>query len=293
MDYEVIKRGENSFYTSFHVPSCFHGSIIGQKGATRKRLEMETKTLIKVPNRGSQDPVMVTGQCERDVVAARKKIEDIVSAARRRNDITHFLSIPCCTSGVKEVFGKFKETVLTELAIEGVTEVFFQVPEKLHITLTGMVLMDDEERKIAKNILHDEESAVKDILGEFGDNIEFHISGIDCMTDDHEAAGVLFAKIHSEAVQKIADHLERAYRKHSISKNRDRESVKLHMTIMNVAFDKDESGRFKKNKFNAKPILEKFHELNFGTIPLTEVHLSQRKAYDDKGYYKATTKLTF
>ncbi|GAB0086826.1 Activating signal cointegrator 1 complex subunit 1 [Sergentomyia squamirostris] len=113
MDFAIEKTKEGSFRTSFHVPSCFHGSIIGQKGATRKRLEMDTKCLIQVPSRGSKQPIVVTAQREEDAIAARKKIEDIVFSSRRRQDITHFPSLPCCQDSVVESFAKFKNSILS------------------------------------------------------------------------------------------------------------------------------------------------------------------------------------
>uniref|UniRef100_A0A7G3AZQ2 Putative transcription coactivator complex n=1 Tax=Lutzomyia longipalpis TaxID=7200 RepID=A0A7G3AZQ2_LUTLO len=292
VDYEIERTAENSFRIAFHVPSVFHGAIIGQKGATRRRLEMETRSLIKVPNKGTKDPIIVTAQREADVVAARKKIGDIALACRKRQEMTHFFSFPCCTEEVKEAFRKFKEAVLAGAPADTFPDVLFQIPEKLHVTLSYMVLMDNEEREMVKNILHREETAIREILAGFQGNTSVKICGLDSMNDDPEATRVLFAKIQSEALQNIADHLHRIVRKSEFFIGKDKSSVKLHMTLMNVSFDKDDDGKFKRGvTFNAKKILQDFGDYTFGEIPLTEIHLSQRKSYDEQGYYKATTKL--
>ncbi|XP_055700730.1 activating signal cointegrator 1 complex subunit 1 [Phlebotomus papatasi] len=295
MDYEIESTGTDTFRTTFHVPAAFHGSIIGQKGAVRKRLEMETKSLINVPERGSKAPIVVTGRKEGDVIAARKKIEDIVASSRRRNDITHFLSIPCNSEEIKTAFGRFKEALFSGPPIEGLTEDMMQVPEKLHLTLTTMVLMDDQERKLAKNILHDEEDNIKAILAEFGGKAEVQIEGLDSMTDDPQATKVLYAKVQSEALQRIADHFECVYGKLRLGKEQKRSSVKLHMTVISsrfADFEAEKAGNHKKTQpFNATKIFEDFKDFAFGKVPLTEVHLSQRGTYDDRGYYKATSVL--
>ncbi|XP_059615772.1 activating signal cointegrator 1 complex subunit 1-like [Phlebotomus argentipes] len=296
IDYEINRTGANSFNTSFHVPSAFHGNIIGQKGATRKRLENETRSLIQVPQRGSQGPIVVTAQRETDVVAARKKIEDIVASARQRNDITHFLSVPCCNDSVKATFGQFREAVLAALPADCLPEMV-QIPEKLHMTLSVMILMDDKERTLAKDLLHGEQDAIRAILADFGGKAEVTIRGVDIMNDDPEATKVVYAKVESEALQRIADHLDGAFRKKRLGKsNRHQDSVKLHMTVINSAFAAIEQEEPKKFvpfvTFNSSRILQEFKDVFFGSFPLTEIHLSQRTSFDDKGYYRATTILS-
>ena len=45
-DIETTAKG---YRLTWHIPSAFHKYIIGKKGETKKRLEIETRTLIKVP----------------------------------------------------------------------------------------------------------------------------------------------------------------------------------------------------------------------------------------------------
>uniref|UniRef100_A0A6B2EGG3 Putative transcription coactivator complex n=1 Tax=Phlebotomus kandelakii TaxID=1109342 RepID=A0A6B2EGG3_9DIPT len=294
MDYDIQKTGETSFSSSFHVPAAFHGGIIGQKGATRKRLEKETRCLIQVPSRGSQAPIVVTGQREEDVVVARRKIDDVVASARRRNDFTHFLSIRCCTDEIKKAFARFQEAVKSGSPVDGLTDDMFQIPEKLHLTITIMILMDDQERKMVKELLHGEKDAIMAILSDFGGKAEIKIEGLDIMNDDPEATTVLHAKVHSEALQCIADYLEAVFGRKRLSRQKTRDHVKLHMTLVNSRFaTKDQEGPKKFVPFNATNILQELKDFSFGTIPLTEIHLSQRSAYDDTGFYKATTTLSF
>ena len=41
------------------VPTEFHGSIIGKKGETKRKLEEETGTVIDVPKMGSKSSAVV------------------------------------------------------------------------------------------------------------------------------------------------------------------------------------------------------------------------------------------
>uniref|UniRef100_A0A1B0GIH9 K Homology domain-containing protein n=1 Tax=Lutzomyia longipalpis TaxID=7200 RepID=A0A1B0GIH9_LUTLO len=289
---KVEKIGEDYFRMIFHVPSAFYGHIIGQGGATLRLMEEDTRTIIRLPKPGTDDMITVKGRRVEYLEAARNKIYDIVDTYRTRG-MTHFFSINCATEAVKEAYGKFKEAVQEAYSPEGLPEIYFQKPEKLHITLSGMLLNNDQDRQMAVDLLHGEEEAIRKIMEKFPGKAHIKIQGLMTMNDNPEKAKVLYARIHSEALEEIAEHLDRLNRKSGLYTGSIRKTtVQLHMTLMNVAYDKDDNGRFKKgNTINAKKILEDFGDYSFGEVPLTEIHLSQRKSYDDDGYYTAFTKL--
>lgn len=49
---DVIENASGSYSTSMIIPSALCGVVIGAKGATKKRIEQETKTHISVPPQG-------------------------------------------------------------------------------------------------------------------------------------------------------------------------------------------------------------------------------------------------
>ena len=52
-----IEETENGFRLSLDVPSDYWKFIIGKKGETKKRLENETRTQIKIPGRGREGEI--------------------------------------------------------------------------------------------------------------------------------------------------------------------------------------------------------------------------------------------
>ncbi|CAG2061412.1 unnamed protein product, partial [Timema podura] len=56
-DFEVETTEAGRFRTSFHVPRVYFPYVIGQKGNTRRRLENETKTQIRVPKMGQDGDI--------------------------------------------------------------------------------------------------------------------------------------------------------------------------------------------------------------------------------------------
>lgn len=89
----------------------------------------------------------------------------------------------------------------------------------------------------------------------------------------------------------------------------DRDSVKLHMTLINVANtstdDDDNNGDDNgikatnnnehrkpcKKSFDARNILDKYADYEFGQQTLTEVHLAIMKSKEKNGFYKCTTSI--
>lgn len=87
--------------------SAFHGVIIGGKGSTRKRIESETKTTIKVPKAGENGNIEIIGATKQSVSSARRRVDMIVLATRTKQQSTHFMCVPVIQSAIKENYVKF------------------------------------------------------------------------------------------------------------------------------------------------------------------------------------------
>lgn len=77
-----------------------------------------------------------------------------------------------------------------------------------------------------------------------------------------------------------------------------RDSVKLHMTLINVTNktddDDDASSGTAIKGFDARHILDKYADYNFGEQSLVEIHLAIMKSNDTKnGFYKCSSSIQF
>lgn len=78
-----------------------------------------------------------------------------------------------------------------------------------------------------------------------------------------------------------------------------RDTVKLHMTVINAKNDKsdddDEAGNRRKppKKFDARHILDRYADYEFGSQELNQIHIAVMKSKDADGFYKCTTSIEF
>lgn len=282
-EYEVEELENSTYRTAFHVPRAFYGGIIGQKGMTKKRIESETKTEIFIPGiRDTKDTLItVKGRSRQDVCTARRRLDLTIESLRRKTPPTHFTCVPACTEEIKKSFNAWKESILSD-DIPGIDEDLFMGAERLHITFNACTLLDDEERVRAAQIFND--------CQEFLMNqppIEVNLCGLEIMNDDASSVKVLYARIDCPPLQVLADHIMDKFRQARLNKDEFRESVKLHMTLMNGR------GRKEKNPasldvFDARLILKKYADYNFGKFIVNEVHLSQMHTAGANGFYVAT-----
>ena len=52
-----LEKTDSGYKTVLSVPAAYFGFIIGKKGETKKRLENETRTQIKIPKTGQEGDV--------------------------------------------------------------------------------------------------------------------------------------------------------------------------------------------------------------------------------------------
>lgn len=162
---------------------------------TKKRVESETKTQIRVPDKQrAQNDVVITGPNRDSIRKSRHRIEMIVLAARNKKPCTHFISIPITSTEIKRRFTAMKQKIMdSEYKID---ENLFMHEDKLHLTVVPMSLMDNEDREqAAKMLRHCDETIVQPILQRFKD-CRMKVSGVECMNDDFSAADVVYAKVN-------------------------------------------------------------------------------------------------
>ncbi|CAH2000562.1 unnamed protein product [Acanthoscelides obtectus] len=275
--YDILLTKSGKFMTSFYVPSSLLAYIIGPKGSKLKSLQRNTNTLIKVPRVNEKGDVKVTGDTERSVASARTQISLIVMQRKDKVPFSHFVSIPVNSEGIKAKFMEFKDDILRDPP-RGVTESIFQTPNKLHLTICTLTLLDEEEITAAKKILQNCYNEVITKLLQKNKTYRIIVEGIEIMNDDPSEVNVLYGKVHmsNEAdtlkLQEVADRIADYYYKSGLAR-RQYDKVKLHATLMNTTFRNVEE---KQEKIDASDILQKYATYHFGSSPFENIHLSIR-----------------
>ncbi|XP_059982756.1 activating signal cointegrator 1 complex subunit 1 isoform X1 [Lagenorhynchus albirostris] len=307
--YEVVQTPQG-FRCTLKAPSLLYKHIVGKRGDTRKKLEVETKTSISIPKPGQEGEIVITGQHRSGVISARTRIDVLLLTFRRKQPFTHFLAFFLNEAEVQERFLKFQEEVLEKCSMDhGVDSTIFQNPKKLHLTIGMLVLLSEQEIQQTCEMLQQcKEEFIDDISG--GKPLEVEMAGIEYMNDDPGMVDVLYAKVHmkdgSNRLQELVDRvLERFQASGLIVKEWN--SVKLHATVMNTLFRKDPNaeGRYnlyttdgkyafkERESFDGRNILKLFENFCFGTLKLNSIHISQRFTVDSFGNYASCGQIDF
>lgn len=304
LDLEEFSGG---FRLRLNYPSAFFKYIIGKRGETKRRLETETRTQIRIPKVGQEGEIVIQGQDRKGVASAKTRVDVLVDSARQKQPFTHFLSVPILSEEIMEKFEDFKFMVMDDDARDvGVDATIFQNPQKLHLTIGTLVLLSDAEVLRAKEALHQcNDDLLVPILR--GDPLFIDIKGLEYMNDDPGAVDILYAKVvpgpEAEKLQMLADRLVDRFVSLNLMQ-RQYERVKLHITIMNTLFRKDSTGTSAprlqnmrggpardRESFSATSILQKFEGFEFGPLQVDRVELSQRYSTGCDGYYQSSGSL--
>ncbi|CAG9863365.1 unnamed protein product [Phyllotreta striolata] len=285
--YDITLTKSGKFTTSFYVPSSLLAYIIGAKAVRLKNLERTTNTQIKVPKPNEKGNVTITGDTERKVASARTQISIIVTQRKDKLPISHFVSIPVSSNEIRMKLNEFKTVVLKDPS-RGVAESLFQNPEKLHLTISTLTLVDEEEISTAKEVL---QNCYKDCISKLfkkENRYRIHLKGLEIMNDDPSSVNVLYCNVfmdkndENEKLQTISDTIAEYYSKSGLAK-KQYDRVKLHVTLMNTSFRHPEE---RQESFDAVDILKKFKDFYFGSVDFQNIHLSIR--FTGKGkYYEA------
>ncbi|KAF6215121.1 hypothetical protein GE061_009870 [Apolygus lucorum] len=283
------------FRLAFHVAKTYFPYIIGSRGATKKRLESETRTRISIPKPGIDGDIVVTGPDKKSVSSAKTRISLMVMSSRKRQPFTHFISIPFNAQSFQNGFLTFKEEVLKDCKDQGVEESIFQTPDKLHLTITTLVLGDDVERKLAAATLEKcKEEVIRPLLPP--EPIKIEMCGIEYMNDDPSAIDVLYGKVtcpdHPDLLQKLGDGIVDFFVKQGLA-DREYARVKLHVTLMNTLFRHQETYEAKKERetFDGSRLITMHQDFYFGSDILTRLDLSLRFSSSKSGYYQASASI--
>lgn len=288
-NYDIVLTKSGKFMTSFYVASSLLSFIVGPKGSRLKTLQRTTNTLIKVPRPNEKGNVKITGDTERIVASARTQISLIITQRKQKLPVSHFVSIPMYSESIENNFNLFKEEILQNPA-RGVTESIFQTIKKVHLTISTLILVDDEEVNAAKEIFKNCHEEIVNNLFKKKEKEKYTIvlQGLEIMNDDPSAVNVLYGNVHmtdknqSEKLQEMSDKIADCFYKSGLTQ-RQNDRVKLHVTLINTRYRSSEE---KRENFDATDILERYKDFYFGTAEFKNLHLSIRFTRGDNEYYE-------
>lgn len=304
-----ISRG-GRFELEIDIDPKFYGRIIGAQGNTKRKIEQEFNTQILVPSRGSlSTSVIVKGNSEDDVTATLQRLKTFTisdsrvgGVNRRRPNIprqkfTHFLSISFATDEIKRNFSLFTDEIRNDPKTKHLHESMMQVPEKLHITVSMLVLNDDDKNEtVALECLNKCKSTIIDPILQ-DEPLVLTASGVDIFSDcKPNAVNVVFAKVVSPPLQEIANKMARYFEDCGLVRQ-ERESIALHLTLLNTYLYKSDDDSteealqniraVKKQTFDATSILERHGNCHFGTVKFEQIHLCRLGTVTPDGNYES------
>mmetsp|Transcript_16517 Transcript_16517/g.25036 ORF Transcript_16517/g.25036 Transcript_16517/m.25036 type:complete len:186 (+) Transcript_16517:2-559(+) len=164
--------------------------------------------------------------------------------------------------------------------------------------------------------VEDMKEALKDLSEQISATADFKkpliakMQGLHIMTDDPSNVGVVFTTDRSHAIQNrmnnVADKMfellkarnlvsqQNLVSQRLLSSDGAHAEVKLHATLMNTKYSWQNRGPdghrilgAPRETFDASVLMERYGRVDFGEVPLKEMHLSCLDEMADDGYYRS------
>eukprot|EP00914_Ancora_sagittata_P028522 GHVO01056282.1.p1 GENE.GHVO01056282.1~~GHVO01056282.1.p1 ORF type:complete len:231 (+),score=39.29 GHVO01056282.1:277-969(+) len=221
---------------------------------------------------------------------------------------THFICFPLAADPrFRESFEMFKNAILSDEKYGINTDAMFMRGHRLHLTLTVVRLLDDKAMKKAASIMESLRPDIYDALGTR--SLLVDLRGVDIMNDDPQRTRVMYTSPKGSGydlkkrLDSVTEIVLAALRgsdlittdemvKGKVIGTEGDIDVLLHVTLMNAKYSKRGVGVPPIHHFDSRNILNDFKDYNFGTVKLSEIHLSFMTEFDEEtNFYKALTKI--
>lgn len=253
------------------VADCFRGLVIGQRGRRKDQIEFENRVRLQMSQGNDYvgpRGLTIMGSSKRDILAARDQVLEIIWSKRQAMKFSHFVSVPLIEEPFQAKYEQFKQSVLKYLPdTRGISPILFIKPDRLHLTICTLVLIDSPERRLATNYLKRFVNAYMKTLDIDGP-LKIRLRGLEYMNDDPSETDVLYAKLdpnheHNLYLQGLADEIYSKFRSTKLMPRHsnhnyerlslDGKKVLLHMTVMNSKFRNEDSEDFDPRQLKEAP----------------------------------------
>ncbi|MQL91999.1 hypothetical protein Taro_024625 [Colocasia esculenta] len=184
-------------------------------------------------------------------------------------------------------------SVLSDL---GIDRSIFIKPKTFHLTVLMLKLWNKERVAAATEVLQNVHHKVLEALE--NRPISIRLKGLECMKGSPAKARVLYSPIEEIGGEGRLMHacrvITEAYVEAGLVLDKDaRQSLKLHATLMNARHRKGKTKKGRHDSFDARSIFKMYSSEDWGEYLIPEVHLSQRFAFDENGYYHCCASIPF
>uniref|UniRef100_A0A0N5A1W4 KH domain-containing protein n=1 Tax=Parastrongyloides trichosuri TaxID=131310 RepID=A0A0N5A1W4_PARTI len=271
------------WYMKFSVPAEFQGKLVGVKGINKKTMEKETGCKIFIPNKGDTDTKLeiISKISYENVERCKQYIDDVIFEARSKMPFSHFVSFSFYNNQTLcEKFNLFIKKV-KEVSI-GLDADYFQLPQKLHITISMLMLVNKDEENIVINKL---KTVINDMVRPLlsgKHSFKIKIKDLCVMNEDPKNANVLYGNVSCPVLQNISEEINNVLKETRFCTD-TKEDLNLHLTLLNSTFLKKRDGKIR--TFDATKIIQQLNDFDFGDIEISKVTLHQRFANNEDGSY--------
>mmetsp|Transcript_68771 Transcript_68771/g.109123 ORF Transcript_68771/g.109123 Transcript_68771/m.109123 type:complete len:379 (-) Transcript_68771:90-1226(-) len=307
LDGQMTYEGEE-WVVKIPIASVFHRFIIGKNGSTKSRLETESGARIEIPKREDlQDCIWLRARQKAHIYTAKAQIELLCEREETKLEFTHFLSVPLTSDArVCNEINNFRDNVVME-KFPGIDASIFMpnLSRRLHFSLCMLKLHTHAQIDEMKDALS-EIAARMTTQSEFDTEMTATLRGLHIMTDDPSDVPLVYTTDRSRQLQNRMDNLcnmifsvlrERnlvsqgsLIAQRVLSSDGSAAEVKLHATLMNTKYSRnrrEDGSRSERETFDASPLMERFGQVEFGTVQMKEVQLSCLDEMGNDGYYRS------
>jgi len=306
LDDQMVYEGQE-WALKLPIPAVFHKFIVGSRARNKQKIEMESGARVTVPHReDNEDCIWLHARQKQAIYSAKAQIELLCEKEEQKLEYTHFLSVPLAQDAkLRQKVDGFREDVVLQ-RFDGIDASIFMPSRRLHMTLCMLKLHSHAQVEEMKAAMA--ELAVQlPTMAEYSRPLHASLSGLHIMTDDPTNVGVVFTTDRSTALQhrmnSMADMIFAVLKQRSLvthpnlmaqrllSSDGQHSEVKLHATLMNTKYSRvdwrDGGSSGERKNFDASSLLEKFGQVDFGTVAMKEIQLSCLDEMGDDGYYRS------
>uniref|UniRef100_A0A1B0A089 AKAP7_NLS domain-containing protein n=1 Tax=Glossina pallidipes TaxID=7398 RepID=A0A1B0A089_GLOPL len=278
MENSTRKLSNGLIELKIHVAAAFFKTV-----TDFKRLRAHSSCEIHVPPRAvfNQEPyIRIKGKTSDVVNEVKRQIDFEILNARRTLKSDYFYGVVLCGE-IREKFVTFRREVLAA-QIPGIGEDLFRSDTHLHISFGICVLADEIEKQKAITLLQSCGEFVRDMKMPF----KIHAKGLSFKGDSPSAVRTLRAGIDCPDLVKFADRCTKRFNDSGLGNPRfSSNQVTLHVGLMDGGHS--DGGRWSfTNTFDAREILRRWGDYDFGTMDCSEAKLCVIISSTSKEYYK-------
>jgi len=306
LDSQMTYEGDE-WVLKIPMPAVFHKFIIGSRGSTKSRLEMDSGAKIQVPGREDvQDCIWLRARQKQQIYSCKAQVELLCEKEETKLEYTHFLSVKLAhDEKLRQEADSFRENVVLQ-RFPGIDASIFMPSRRLHFTVCMLKLHSHAQIDEIKEALKEVASRTT-VHPDYRQPMEANLRGLHILTDDPSNVGVVYTTDRSRDLQNRMDSLANMIfdilrarnlvsqpslmAQRVLSSDGAHAEVKLHATLMNTKYSKtnrrEDGSRGERETFDASVLMERFGQIDFGTVQMKEIQLSCLDEMGDDGYYRS------